>query len=114
MDVLTDLNDSAEADEASGATIGLSIAASVDGVGNRQIYDLNSEGVIRVRKIQAGTYKYTAPEVVNVTEKPQAASPLSAISWLNPDQSIVSLAYDVSPPSRRQNQLTRYLFLFVF
>ena len=61
-------------------TPGVSIAAAIDPAGNRQIYDLTSTGVIRLRKSKAGTDSWSEPEVVPTNPKPKPNSPLTAIS----------------------------------
>lgn len=69
---------------------GVSIAASVDGDGSRQIYDIDTAGVIRIRKIQNETYRYTPAEVVPTSQKPKPGTPLSALAWRGEKLSIVS------------------------
>ena len=90
-------NDPADGDASTKAkSIGVSIAASVDSEGNRQVYDLDSEGTIRIRKIERLTYRYTSPEIVKTDQKPKASSPLNALAWKGQGLSIVSKTQDPS------------------
>ena len=92
------LNDPGDLDVSTGAgAISVSIAASVDGDGSRQVYDLTTEGTIRMRKIQNGTYRYTPPQVVATDQKPIAASPMSALAWRGAGLSLVSRRCEPEP-----------------
>ncbi|KAL8901473.1 MAG: hypothetical protein Q9207_005184 [Kuettlingeria erythrocarpa] len=61
-------------------TPGTSLAACIDPDGNRQLFDLTSTGMIRLRKSVKGETSWTDPEVVAANPKPKLNSPLAAIS----------------------------------
>lgn len=61
-------------------TPGVSLAAAIDPNGNRQLFDLTSTGVIRLRKSAANSGNWTAPEIVAANPRPKLRSPLAAIS----------------------------------
>lgn len=64
---------------------GISIAVSKDPDTNIQLYDLDSSGVLRIRRRtnssdQTNT-KWTSPQVIPADPKPKKASPLAAIAF---------------------------------
>lgn len=61
-------------------TPGISLAAAIDPDGNRQLFDLTSTGIIRLRKSVKGETSWTDPEIVAANPKPKLNSPLAAIS----------------------------------
>ncbi|KAI4188247.1 MAG: hypothetical protein LQ346_005355 [Caloplaca aetnensis] len=61
-------------------TPGISLAAAIDPDGNRQLFDLTSTGIIRLRKSVKGGTSWTDPEIVPANPKPKLNSPLAAIS----------------------------------
>ena len=71
-------------------TPGVSIAASVDPDGNRQLYDLSSTGVIRLRKSAGNTTTWGDPEIVPANPAPKANTPMAALAWKGPNGSSVS------------------------
>lgn len=71
---------------------GVSIAASIDQNGIRQLFDLNSHGQIRVRIAAAGANTFGPKQLVSINPPPKKNSPLSAIAWAVSTTSTVRLS----------------------
>ncbi|KAL8924355.1 MAG: hypothetical protein Q9208_004137 [Pyrenodesmia sp. 3 TL-2023] len=93
-------------------TPGVSLAAAIDPDGNRQLFDLTSTGIIRLRKSVKGEASWTDPEIVAANPKPKLNSPLAAISrpgtngasnvrlyYLDATNRVVELACNTCGPS---------------
>lgn len=64
---------------------GISIAVSIDPDTNMQLYDLDSAGVLRIRRRtnssdQTNT-KWTSPQIIPADPKPKKSSPLAAFAF---------------------------------
>ncbi len=64
---------------------GISIAVSIDVDSNMQLYDLDSSGVLRIRRRTNSTdqtnTKWTVPQTIPTDPKPKHSSPLAAVAF---------------------------------